>query len=268
MQKTLAAPPDDRELVRIKDYIPDIFVDLRYATADNFTGGVIYAFHDAYLRYGTVKKLALAQRALAAKGYSLKIWDAYRPLAAQVTLWTAYPDPVYVADPYRGHSLHCSGGTVDVCVVARDGTDLALPSIFDEHSSRADRNYAGVSPAARENALVLQDAMERAGFNAYFSEWWHYSDRDEYPFDDLDGIALPPDSGTRYAPRRRELIPLRAAPDRDGETIRRIHPEETMTLLGFQGDFVRVSADGQEGYVDAACIGPAAGEDETSFSPG
>ena len=34
--------PADDELVRVKDYIPDIITDLKYATTDNFTGVVIY----------------------------------------------------------------------------------------------------------------------------------------------------------------------------------------------------------------------------------
>ena len=56
-----AAPePDDADFVKVKDYIPDIEVMLMYATDQNFTGEVIYSFADAYLRYGTVKKLAVA----------------------------------------------------------------------------------------------------------------------------------------------------------------------------------------------------------------
>ncbi len=53
-----APEPEDTALVRVRDYIPDIWVDLRYAGENNFTGAAIYDFSDAYLRYGTVKKLA------------------------------------------------------------------------------------------------------------------------------------------------------------------------------------------------------------------
>ena len=45
------------DLVKVKDYIPDVYVDLKYATEDNFTGHRIYDFSEAYLRYGTVQKL-------------------------------------------------------------------------------------------------------------------------------------------------------------------------------------------------------------------
>lgn len=59
-----APEPEDTALVRVRDYIPDIWVDLRYAGENNFTGAAIYDFSDAYLRYGTVKKLAAVQEAL------------------------------------------------------------------------------------------------------------------------------------------------------------------------------------------------------------
>ncbi len=36
--------PLDDEYVKIRDYIPDIIVELRYATNNNFTGEIIYNF--------------------------------------------------------------------------------------------------------------------------------------------------------------------------------------------------------------------------------
>ena len=93
---------DDEMFVRIRDYIPDIVVELKYATADNFTGQIIYDFEDAFLRYGTVKKLRAVQDALREQGLSLKIWDAFRPVSAQFRLWEVYPDATFVANPQTG----------------------------------------------------------------------------------------------------------------------------------------------------------------------
>lgn len=98
--------PADGELVLVRDYIPGIFIDLKYATTDNFTGRVIYDSDEAYLRYGTVKKLLCAQNELSGRGLSLKIWDAYRPVSAQFKLWEICPNPVYVSDPNNGYSKH------------------------------------------------------------------------------------------------------------------------------------------------------------------
>ena len=65
-----APPADEQTFVRVCDYIPDILVDLRYATTNNFTGTVIYAYQEAWLRYATVRKLAAAQEQLKRKGTS------------------------------------------------------------------------------------------------------------------------------------------------------------------------------------------------------
>ena len=56
--------PEAGDLVFVQDYIPSVFVELRYATANNFTGQVIYDFTEARLRYGTVQKLARVQQTL------------------------------------------------------------------------------------------------------------------------------------------------------------------------------------------------------------
>ena len=95
---TTEKEPEDDEYVLVKKYMPDIYVELMYATENNFTGVRIYDFTDAYLRYGTVKKLANVQKELKEQGYRLKIWDAYRPFEAQQKLWEVYPDPNYVAN--------------------------------------------------------------------------------------------------------------------------------------------------------------------------
>lgn len=173
--------PADEDLVEVLDYIPDLFVELKYATEDNFTGAVIYDFTSARLRYGTVKRLAAVQAELAEQGYALKIWDAYRPPAAQFTLWEVCPDPVYVANPNKGYSSHSRGNTVDVTLVLSDGTEIEMPTGFDDFSALADRDYGDVPEPARTNALLLENTMAAHGFACYAGEWWHFTDQDSYP---------------------------------------------------------------------------------------
>ncbi len=172
--------PQNDELVRIIDYIPDIVLDIRYATANNFTGEIIYESADAYLRYGTVKKLISVQNELKGNGYSLLIWDAYRPTEAQWKLWAICPDPSYVSDPNKKYSSHSRGNTVDISIVDAQGNTLTLPSGFDEFGATADRDYSDVSPEAAENAEMLEELMYKYGFSGYSKEWWHYTDIDEY----------------------------------------------------------------------------------------
>lgn len=178
-QDAMPDPPEDaQDFVRVQDYIPDIVVDLRYATTNNFTGTVIYAYDDAWLRYTTVCKLLDAQEQLKAQGYRLCIWDAFRSARSQQTLWETYPDGNYVANPANGYSGHTRGDTVDVTLVTLEGEPVEMPSGFDDFTALADRDYQDVSAAAAEHAQLLESVMESCGFTGYDKEWWHYSDND------------------------------------------------------------------------------------------
>lgn len=184
---TTEKEPEDDEYILVKKYIPDIYMELRYATENNFTGVKIYDFTEAYLRYGTVKKLAQVQKELEQQGYSLKIWDAYRPFEAQQKLWEVYPDPNYVANPANGMRRHNLGGTVDITMVAADGSIIPMPSEFDDFSLKADRNYSDIdNEEAVNNVMILQNAMENNGFTGYQGEWWDYSDTAEYEAVDFE----------------------------------------------------------------------------------
>lgn len=184
---TTEKEPEDDEYVLVKKYIPDIYVEFRYATENNFTGVKIYDFTEAYLRYGTVKKLAQVQKELKQQGYSLKIWDAYRPFEAQQKLWEVYPDPNYVANPANGMKKHNLGGTVDITMVAADGSVISMPTEFDDFSLKADRNYSDIEDEeAVKNVMILQNAMENNGFTGYQGEWWDYSDTVEYEAVDFE----------------------------------------------------------------------------------
>ena len=184
---TTEKEPEDDEYVLVNKYIPDIYVELMYATDNNFTGVRIYDFTDAYLRYGTVKKLANVQKELKEQGYSLKIWDAYRPFEAQQKLWEVYPDPNYVANPAIGMKKHNLGGTVDITMVAADGSVISMPTEFDDFSLKADRDYSDIEDEeAVKNVMILQNAMENNGFTGYQGEWWDYSDTVEYEAVDFE----------------------------------------------------------------------------------
>lgn len=176
--------PADDDFVRILDYIPTARQELRYATEDNFTGTVIYHFQDAYLRYGTVKKLMLVSADLEEMGLYLKIWDGFRPVSAQFTLWEVCPDAAYVANPNTGYSSHSRGNTVDLTLVDADGTELSMPTGFDDFSAKADRNYADCTEEERNHATILELIMEKHGFSGYAGEWWHYSDTTSYPVEE------------------------------------------------------------------------------------
>lgn len=177
--------PQDMVFVALTDYIPDICIDLKYAGTDNFTGQVIYDFSTVYLRYGTVEKLMAVQSDLRQLGLGLLVWDGFRPVEAQHKLWEVCPDSRYVANPKTGFSSHSRGNTVDVTLVDAEGKKLVMPTGFDDFTAKADRDYADCSKEAADNAQLLEALMEKHGFSGYRAEWWHYSDTDTYPVEEL-----------------------------------------------------------------------------------
>ncbi len=244
------AEPKDSDFVSLEEYLPDLVTDLRYATQENFTKTVIYDFSAAYLRYGTVKKLAGVCRELEEKGLRLLVWDAFRPVSAQFRLWEVCPDPVFVADPTKGFSSHSRGNTLDVTLITLAGNDVAMPTDFDDFSSLADRNYGDCPSLAAENAQLLQDVMERHGFSGYFNEWWHFTDTQSY---DVEQVFDPAAVSTWYADCE-EFITLREEPSLAGKEILKIPAGQALTVLGWTGEFALADYLGHRGYVLSSYI--------------
>lgn len=171
----LAGPKYDN-LVEIKSVDPTILVELRYATPRNFTGRALYPPEmPALARPTTAARLAKAQAFLRAHGYGLKIWDAYRPMAAQLELWQRTHDGAFVADPLEGNgSLHTWGVAVDVTLVDAEGREVAMPTGFDEFTPAAKLHYEGDDPAVKSHLKILHAAMRRGGFYGTTTEWWHF----------------------------------------------------------------------------------------------
>lgn len=242
----------DSDMVKVTDYIPDIVIELKYASEDNFTGAKVYDFNDVYLRYGTVLKLMEVQKELRQQGLLLKIWDAFRPTSAQQALWDAYPDATYVSNPANGYSNHSRGNTVDVTVVNAAGEELEMPSDFDAFSALADRDYSDCAETPAANAQMLEELMTRYGFVGYSGEWWHFADETEYPIEEV----FNPSVVSLWKAECNQYINLRVAPDYTSEALAQIPKNYTFTLLGWVDGFAYVEYKGQRGYVNADYVSP------------
>lgn len=245
--------PEDQHFVSVTDWIPNILVELKYGTEDNFTGKVIYSFDTCYLRFGTVKKLMAVQAELEEAGLGLKIWDGFRPVSAQFALWEVCPDPTYVANPETGYSSHSRGNTVDLTLVDSQGREVTMPTGFDDFSPLADRDYSDCSAETADNARFLQKIMENHGFTGYFGEWWHFSDTEKY---EVERVFDPELVSTWYA-ECEEYISLRTEPSTSADVITRIPVNGEFTLLGYTGEFSMVSYEGMVGYVLTSYTAPA-----------
>lgn len=235
----------DADFVRVKDYIPDILEDLKYAQPDNFTGQTIYEFQEVYLRFGTVMKLSAVQQELKSMGLGLKVWDGFRPVSAQFKLWEICPDDTYVANPNVGFSNHSRGFAVDLTLVDSQGRELVMPTEFDDFSGKADRNYTDCPEDAAQNAMLLQETMEKHGFAGYYGEWWHFNDSDRYEVEKCFDPAMI----SQWYADCQEYITLRSAPDTASEALNRIPAGGEFTCLGKTGEFLLAEYQGQRGYV-------------------
>ncbi len=168
---------EDYQLVDIQTIAPDIRLDMRYATANNFLKTPVYPVARCLLRAPVAQALKAAQADLRTQGLGLKLYDCYRPLSVQRIMWKILPNSNYVANPATG-SRHNRGAAVDLTLIDAQGKELEMPTEFDDFSERAGRDSEVMTPAARRNVDILTAAMERHGYTSIVTEWWHYDGPD------------------------------------------------------------------------------------------
>jgi len=180
------------ELVTLRGFIPDLRLDIRYATAHNLAKEPLYATAAAYLRRPAAEALRAAQLELRPHGLGLLVFDAYRPYGVTVRVWNKIRDETYAAPPSRG-SRHNRGCSVDVSLVTlATGRPVPMPTDFDDFTPRARADYEPVPAAVRHYRTLLLTVLSHHGFRSYAGEWWHFDFHRWPEFDllDLDFAAL------------------------------------------------------------------------------
>lgn len=186
---TLAQKLKREGLVRLTDVDSSFIVDLRYSTADNFTGLDVYGpFEEAYLQPEPAAMLAKANSYLKEThpDHTFYIYDAVRPRSVQRILWDTLDMPVdkkdnYVADPNLG-SIHNFGAAVDLTIAGPDGQPIDMGTDFDYfgelaypiHEERMVEE-GRLTEQQVANRKLLRGVMTRAGFTTINSEWWHFN---------------------------------------------------------------------------------------------
>ena len=168
----IASNPDFRHL----STVPDLAIDLRYASLDNFVGRDLYGSLDcAWLHHlaaaGLERVMTLLER--EAPGHRLLVLDALRPHRVQIQLWDHLAGTdlrQYVADPARG-SIHSFGMALDATLIDPQGRELDMGSGFDEMTERSHPRLepqhlatGDLTPAQHRNRTLLRTALCRSGF--------------------------------------------------------------------------------------------------------
>lgn len=176
-------------LIQIKNLIPEIIVDLKYACKDNFVGIDFYGeLKNAYIQPECFEKLKNAYLLLQKEkpGYSFIIYDAARSIESQQLMWNSInvSESIkhwYIADPKKG-SLHNYGMAIDISIIDTNGNVLDMGTKFDYFGDLAFPNKTNyffsvglLTKEQYENRNLLMNVMNKAGFIVSKTEWWHYN---------------------------------------------------------------------------------------------
>lgn len=159
--------------------------------------------------YKTAKRISVAERYALQDGYTLKIYDAYRP--SHVTKWISICLKfIYLRNEtvkynidysigksgtiyYWGQkyflaqnvSKHNTGSAIDVTLANKEtGEELEMPTAIHELSTKAIKYYkpgvakipANYSKEMNYYAAKLDEYCTNAGLTTIPGEWWHFQD--------------------------------------------------------------------------------------------
>ncbi|NOL49375.1 D-alanyl-D-alanine dipeptidase [Pelistega europaea] len=166
-------------------------IALAYGTTDNFTGKLIYKNAVCALLPEAAECLRSAAAHARRLGYTLVIYDAFRPREAQQKLWDFLPDPHYVTSPEQG-SAHTRGVAVDLGLLDAEGNVVNMGTGFDDMTELSHTDYENLPLEVLRNRAVLLGIMLHAGFKEIKYEWWHYQlpNAFEYPLLESDLIKV------------------------------------------------------------------------------
>lgn len=214
---------DSSGFVNIPDIVPDAILEIRYYSTYNFVGARIdgYLQPIALLTREAADSLQAVSDEVKAKGYRLKIYDAYRPQCAvdHFVRWSHNPadtcmkryfypmfdkPTLFEQDYIMAKSGHTRGSTIDLTLFDMNTEkELDMGGTFDWFGEESHPDFCG-NPDKKEytglssgqnakgmvaiteqqfhNRMILREAMLNHGFKPLDSEWWHFTLRNEpYP---------------------------------------------------------------------------------------
>jgi len=152
----------------------DVDLDIRYATKNNVVGQKIYDQPHCFLHDNAAESLKKAINLAKIQGWRFKIFDAFRPIAAQEFLFKKFPDGGFVSNPQTGSVPHCRGVAVDLTLLDDRGKELDMGTDFDNFTDLARHGSTSISTEAQKNRYILLGIMMTSGWDFYQQEWWHY----------------------------------------------------------------------------------------------
>ncbi len=205
---------DSSGFVNLSDVVPDAIIEARYFATYNFVGARVDGYLEPVVLYTREAAAALKEVSddVKARGYRLKVYDAYRPQCAvdHFVRWGRdladslmkpyfYPEQDKAFLFERGYiaekSGHTRGSAIDLTLFdMATGKELDMGGVHDWFGIESHPDYGGnpdtgeytggvqITEEQFRNRMILREAMLRHGFQPYDCEWWHFSLKDEpYP---------------------------------------------------------------------------------------
>jgi len=181
--------------IDVEKVIPDITVELRYHTSNNFVGTPIdgYQANTLILTKEAADALKRVQDELENQNLCLKVYDGYRPQQAvnHFMHWAGnlndtlnkkifYPNVdkknLFKESYIARRSGHSRGSTIDLTIIdGNTGKALDMGSPYDFFGVESWVNFEGITFQQKKNRELLQKVMLKYGFRYYPKEWWHFT---------------------------------------------------------------------------------------------
>lgn len=186
-------PPEG--FVYLKEHVPEVELEVRYHGKHNFMGRPVAGYNKPVIIIS--REAAEALKGVVAdlqpKGYSLKVFDAYRPQRAinDFTRWAQelndtlmkrefYPEldkgQLFNQGYIARRSGHSRGSTIDLTLVnLKSKCEVDMGSTYDFFGEISHHGSGKISAQQQANRNLLKDVMIKHGFRLYTKEWWHYT---------------------------------------------------------------------------------------------
>jgi len=193
---------DASGFVLLSEAVPDVILEIRYYSTYNFVGERIDGYEEpvAILSKEAAEALKQVSDELVAKGYRLKIFDAYRPQKAVTRFmnWALDIDDIRMKDYFypelekdvlfpqgyiAEYSGHSRGSTVDLTLFdMATGKEVDMGGTFDYFGELSHTDYTDLTEEQYRSRMLLREVMMKHGFMPLPEEWWHFTLKNEpYP---------------------------------------------------------------------------------------
>lgn len=193
---------DASGFVLLSEAVPDAILEIRYYSTYNFVGDRIDGYEEpiALLTKEAAQALKQVSDDVKAKGYRLKIFDAYRPQKAveHFSRWAKdiadtrmkpyfYPNvnksQLFALGYIAAKSGHSRGSTVDLTLFdMKTEKEVDMGGTFDFFGKQSHPDFTGITKKQYAARMLLRNAMIARGFKPLAEEWWHFTLANEpYP---------------------------------------------------------------------------------------